>query len=333
MAADAAARRPRRWGRSKVARPGSLPFDDLSFESRLVWILGSPRTGSTWLLRLLAHPLELDDNAVGFEAPHAFRFDANAVIPLNEPYLPVHATPLLYIPFELGERPRPDEFLQNSVRRGDPSYIFSDEYEDSWKPELRRLALVRFRAQIERGAGRKGADQVLVAIKEPNGSHGAELLMSLFPSSRMIFLVRDGRDVIDSLIRANTPGGWQEEQGRKLQLDNEQRRANFVLSQSQRWVIRMEAVERAFARHPPHLRYELHYEELLAKPQATLRRLVNWLGVQRSREELIAAREQSSGIGKSGSAGGWQENLTEREQEIMAQVMDFKLAELGYPPS
>jgi len=34
----------------------SLPFDAASFESRLAWILGAPRTGSTWLLRMVIHP-------------------------------------------------------------------------------------------------------------------------------------------------------------------------------------------------------------------------------------------------------------------------------------
>ena len=28
----------------------ALPFDEEAFEGRLVWILGSPRTGSSWLL-------------------------------------------------------------------------------------------------------------------------------------------------------------------------------------------------------------------------------------------------------------------------------------------
>src|SRR5215212_9368239 len=35
---------------------GGLQFDAPTFESRLAWILGAPRTGSTWLLRLLIHP-------------------------------------------------------------------------------------------------------------------------------------------------------------------------------------------------------------------------------------------------------------------------------------
>ncbi len=82
-------------------------------------------------------------------------------------------------------------------------------YEDVWRPEVRRLTLIRLYAVIERAreAGLKLADDPpLMVIKEVNGSHGADLVMSLFPRSKMIFLVRDGRDVLDSLLDANTDG-------------------------------------------------------------------------------------------------------------------------------
>src|SRR5438552_5888431 len=47
-----------------------LPFDASAFESRLVWIMGAPRTGSTWLLRLLVHPWILArGTASGLRAP------------------------------------------------------------------------------------------------------------------------------------------------------------------------------------------------------------------------------------------------------------------------
>jgi len=90
----------------------------------------------------------------------------------------------------------------------------------------------------------------------------------------------------------------------------------------------MEAVERAFNLHPPELRFELQYEELLERPQATLRRLVNWLGVRQSQEDLIAAREAAADK-RAARTGGWRENLTPREQEIVASVMNYKLGELG----
>ena len=54
-----------------------LRFDLDAFESRLVWIFGSTRSGSTWLLRLLCHPLTLErGEGLGFDLPDAARRDA-----------------------------------------------------------------------------------------------------------------------------------------------------------------------------------------------------------------------------------------------------------------
>ena len=50
-------------------------------------------------------------------------------------------------------------------------------------------------------------------IKEPNGSHGADVVMSILSRSRMIFQLRDGRDVIDSILHAHSGGGWLAEPG------------------------------------------------------------------------------------------------------------------------
>ena len=135
---------------------------------------------------MLAHPLALTKTPAGFVVPAEHPLGRDTIVPINEPYLPVHLTPLQNGPYPAGVRPEPAEFLQNTSREADPNYFFSDEYADCWRPEVRRLALMRFRAQIERGVGRTAADEVLVAIKEPNGSHGAQPLMSLLPRSRFI---------------------------------------------------------------------------------------------------------------------------------------------------
>src|SRR6266545_3741113 len=73
-----------------------LPFDARDFESRLVWILGAPRTGSTWLLRILIHPWILArGTASGMRAPLPRRGRGLPdVVPIDETYLLHHLAPL-----------------------------------------------------------------------------------------------------------------------------------------------------------------------------------------------------------------------------------------------
>src|SRR4051812_40349064 len=66
-----------------------LGFDATAFESRLVWIMGAPRTGSTWLLRLLIHPWILARGTPsGLRAPLPRRGRRLPdVVPIDESYL------------------------------------------------------------------------------------------------------------------------------------------------------------------------------------------------------------------------------------------------------
>ena len=145
-------RRARTRRRSNLREPLSMPgepqFDDRAFESRLVWIFGSPRTGSTWLLRLLTFPLELTtERPSGSIMPRKASMQPIAV-PVNEPYLPSHLTPI-------GNRfaePGAPSFLLKATRPDDPNYFFADAFAGCWRPEVRRLILVRLHAQAELAA-------------------------------------------------------------------------------------------------------------------------------------------------------------------------------------
>jgi hypothetical protein len=314
-------------------------FDYDAFESRLSWIFGSPRTGSSWLLRLLVFPWELaPKHPLGFRPPkdgaHADPARANA-IPLNEPFLGAHLTPMRVPTYDPSKNPADEELLLNQTKAPLAGYFFSDQFAEAWRPKLRELILWRFNAHAERAAGQYGLTRPSMVIKEPNSSHGSEMIMSLLPRSRFIFLLRDGRDVIDSAMDLRRYGKLRDEI-----VDSYEGRLDFVLLHARLWVHRTSAVQRAFEAHPADRRLIVRYEDLRSDTYATLRRLVDWIGLERSDAELNAAIEAEAFKPKKGTGPGsarraaspglWRENLTPLERQVMEEIMGEKLVELGY---
>jgi hypothetical protein len=250
-----------------------------------------------------------------------------------------HLTPLIPLPSELSEQPRTDEFVINGARRGEPGYFFSDEYADSWRSELRRLVLVRLHAQSQRAVARHRLIDPLVLIKEPNGSHGAELLMSLLPRARLVFLLRDGRDVIDSLLDARGTEGWI---GGEMDLGDPEERIRYVRRQARLWLNCTSAVQSAYNAHPPALRRTVTYEDLRRSTFDTLRPLIEWLGLARSEASVRASIEANAfesipgwlkGPGtprRAATPGLWRENMTAAERDAMLEIIGPKLDQLGY---
>jgi len=299
---------------------------------------------------MLCHPLVMDpESDLGF----GWRADWDGAVwtvPVNEFQIGAHLAPGVYgdlaghglVEGEGGE------ILPRTVNRAIDSfssYAFSTAYADVWRPEARRLTLVRLHAVVERAraAGMNHAvDPPLVVIKEVNGSHAADVVMSLFPRSRMIFLVRDGRDVLDSMIDAHGTGGWLAYLRGGVAFETTAQRREFVRETAGHWTARMNACARAFAAHPHDLRIEVRYEELLADTAGRLGELNRWLGVPSGpkRMESIAKRhsfatlpERDRGAGKtrrSASPGAWRQGLTTEEQAVAQEIMGETLAGLGY---
>ncbi len=84
-----------------------------------------------------------------------------------------------------------------------PAFIMGEPYREAWLRSIKNFVL---EGAAARYPGLK-EDQYLV-IKEPNGSLGAPLLLEATPDSRMIFLIRDPRDVVASRLDAFGTGGW-----------------------------------------------------------------------------------------------------------------------------
>jgi hypothetical protein len=281
----------------------------------LGWILGSSRSGSTWLLRMLG---ELD-----------------GVAGIDDPHLGHHLGIWRPIPLAWAAAAEPPELgTLIDLQRGDDDFFFNDRYAADWEPALRDLILARFRAQL---ADRAPEARALV-VKEP-GSQAAELLSRLFASSTLIFLLRDARDVVASWLDAYRAGSWAEPQG----AFPASRRGRVPLARwlASVWLYRTEAVERAIAGHAGPT-VSVRYEALREDPPTELGRVASALRLEPGPAEIAdAARihefEQVApsrrGRGKAIRAarpGGWTRELGAAERRAVVEVAGAKLVELGY---
>jgi hypothetical protein len=288
--------------------------------NRLTWIFGSSRSGSTWLMRMLA--------------------DMPGVTGIDDPHLGHHLgvwRPIALAWATAAEEPRLKTLAEAQEEAGNESYFFSERYRSAWAPALRDLISARFDAEAG-GEGPDTGDRSIV-VKEP-GSHVAGLLLSLFPQSRLIFLLRDGRDVIDSWLAAYQPDTWAIEQGAFPVAP--WGRLPLIRWLSSVWVYRMGVVSRAFEQHDPDRRVLIRYENLREDPEEWLRRAIRAAGlaaadervreiVQRHAYERVPAAERGDAQAiRTATTGGWRENLSGVEQQAMHDVMGETLERFGY---
>ena len=281
----------------------------------LAWILGSSRSGSTWLLRMLS---ELD-----------------GIAGVDDPHLGHHLGVWRPIPLAWAAATEtPDLATLIDLQRHDDDFFFNDRYAAAWEPALRDLILVRFRAQ----AADRAPDARALVVKEP-GSQAAELLSRMFRASALIFLLRDVRDVVASWLDAYSAGSWAEPQGAFAA----SRRGRVPLARwlASVWLYRTEAVERAIAGHPgPTI--TVRYEQLRGDPAAELARIARAIGVEPEPEAIAAAASlhdfdqvapSRRGRGKEIRAarpGAWARELGPAERKAVMAAAGRKLVELGY---
>jgi hypothetical protein len=288
---------------------------------RLAWIFGSSRSGSTWLLRMLS--------------------ELERVIPIDDPHIGHHLGVWRPIPLAWATAKDPPELgTLADFKRKKRDYLFSDSYRDTWMPQLRELISTRFEAQaIQDIEDAGGIEDPIVVVKEP-GSHAADTIMDLFPDSALIFLLRDGRDVVDSWLDAYRDGSWATEEG-AYPLDDTGRPA-LIRWQSSVWLHRTEVVQETYARTDPGRRVLIRYEEMRDEPVAALQRICAMLGIGVTSEQLqeIAGTHAFSAVPTSDKGagreirradpGGWANHMSREEIIEMHEILAAKLDELGY---
>lgn len=285
-------------------------------EQRLAWIFGSSRSGSTWLLTMLS--------------------DLQGVVPIDDPHLGHHLGVWRPIPLAWAACDDPPELKSLlEVKAEEPGYFFAERYRDAWQGPLRELIAARFEAQAaEAGVTDPGAAAAFV-VKEP-GSHVAPFLAELFPGSKVIFLLRDGRDVVDSWLDAYSEGSWAIPGGAFPV--NEEGRIPLIRWLSAVWAYRSRAVKAAYDSRRPADRIQIRYEDLRNETEAWVTRVCEVVGIETERVPAVVAGHCFENLPNTGRRsftrqarpGGWRDNLSLEEQAAMHEAMGDALAEFGY---
>jgi hypothetical protein len=285
-------------------------------DSQLAWIFGSSRSGSTWLLRMLS--------------------DLNGVVPIDDPHLGHHLGVWRPIPLAWAACEEPPELTTLlDVKAQEPGYFFAECHRDVWWQPLRELIWARFEAQAE--ADDEACSAPTFVVKEP-GSHVAPLLCELFPTSKLVFLLRDGRDVVDSWLDAYSEGSWAIPGGAfPVALES---RPALIRWLSAVWAYRSRAVRTAFESCAPEDRILIRYEDLRSDTEHCLERVCSVLGLEPERAPEVVARHRFEQVPSAArgprrvvrraTPGGWRQNLTAEEQAAMHDALGAALSEFGY---
>ena len=290
--------------RSASPRPASLASENTSYPDNniqpenIIWMFGTARTGSTWLSAMMG---ELAEGNWWREPLVGQLFDS------------------FY-----------DSTIAPHFER--PHFILSNATRDSWLEGIRGFVLNAIQAHFS------GEDNYLV-VAEPNGSIGAPLIMEALPESKMVFLVRDPRDVAASALDRNRKGSdayktrAQDPRKAKTLANNpaDHNPDGFIKTQAQRYVRNVSRARQAFENHRGP-KVMIKYEDLRSETLQTMKRLYAELGISVDEEELARVvgkhsweniPKEKKGPGKSNrkaTPGGWREDLTPEQVEIVERV-------------
>ncbi|MFV0444398.1 MAG: sulfotransferase [Planctomycetaceae bacterium] len=265
-------------------------------EERIGWIIGSGRTGSTWLAEMLG--------------------DLPRVRKWHEPYFGRFLKHL---------HDRPDERERHSS-------FFAKRHESIWIDGLRRMFFEMVQDRYPR-FGRHG-----LVVKEVNTPEAYRWLRAMFPTSKLIWLVRDPFDILDSYLDLQKPGSWNPRFGDSsapLAIDNVRRTAEHIRDAT------LQALA-AYDAAPIERRLRITYEELLLNPQPALLACCQLIGVETEAESLAAVVEKhrfdkhkSTGtlqFRRKGRAGVWREspNFSPEVRAIADEMLGPLRGRLGY---
>lgn len=268
-----------------------------------LFIVGCPRSGSTWTTWLLAqHPA-----VATFQ--HAKVFDYLAMADRW------HHNKAGYS-YLLRPGTRPGEDKADPLRL--EAFLGRAEY---------RALLGEVVRGILAKVATVAADCQVVVDKTPENGHHGELIVEAMPEARFLHILRDPRDVFCSHRSASR--GWAKWEFPTRPVDG-----------ARYWLRDVDAARSIRERTDHYL--EVRYEDIKANGPEELQRLYGWLGLAATdefcRQAVDACRKDRmrghqvlpEGFVRKTTEGGWRDELTTSEVQVIEYLAGDRMTELGY---
>ena len=158
--------------------------------------------------------------------------------------------------------------------------------------------------------------------KTPMNTLYLDWIGTVFPRSKFIHIIRDGRDVASSYLKMD--------------------RYDTILEAANRWINSIESAQ-SFGSKIKESYMEIRYEELVTKPEEVIKDTCDFLDIDYDSKMLDHTKqvkklgdtdkEHHSNLSKpisSDSVGKWRNNLSESDQESITKLLHKHLQRLGY---
>lgn len=270
-------------------------------DRQFLFIIGSPRSGTSWLQTMLgAHP----DVCTSVELTLFNRYLA---------------------PWLEAWRSEAAAIREGRWHQGLPILWTEAEFRGFLRDFLRRT--------YERVLQTK-PNATHILDKHPGYAFHTATIRAFFPTARFLHVIRDGRDVVASMLAARRDMGFGGETAAACAIE---------------WRDSILAARRAAAEEKSYL--EVRYEQLLADPVGSLRTVLEFCGLRcdpdlaarivednrfermkAARKSPVAGIQEPAGHFRKGRAGSWREELSPGQLAEVLRVAGSLLAELGYLP-
>jgi len=302
----------------------------------LVFIVGPPRCGTTWLLAsLMGHP-----SAIGFwgetHAASVLLPALSAVLSSGDNHQPceTHAASVLLPELRRAVQTHNDTLDTWRV-------LTAPRISDEDSLHLERQAFDRVIISLLKSAGRLWDPTIEVFIeKSPTHSQQVDRLARLYPWSKFIIASRDVRD-------AAVSWWFHCKQWYKRRRSDHERLMDFAERYARReWAPRLRAARRAGETLGPQRCIEIDYAEHKADPEHVVARALRFLGLDDSAERVRACVEHgafqrlSSGrqpgeeaahFYRKGVVGDWANHLTSEQGERLLEIAREALRDYATP--